>query len=168
MFCVYGNGEQEQTQSKPKRSLTYSLAHSLTQTGITGVDPFARTIISGVKDDLETMDTIVLPIALLILGSIVKSLPLMLIPVVTILTAILGQFLVMYPVALSMDVVSFAPSIMMSLTIAMSIDYSLFLLSRFTEEVQGYHCHYTHSHTYTHIYVCVLYTPERDKQRFYF
>ena len=34
-----------------------------------------------------------------------------------------------------MDVVSFTPSLMMSITIAMSIDYSLFLLSRFMEEL---------------------------------
>jgi uncharacterized membrane protein YdfJ with MMPL/SSD domain len=39
----------------------------------------------------------------------------------------------MYPVALAMQVVSFTSSVMMSLTIAMSVDYSLFLLSRLLE-----------------------------------
>src|SRR3546814_17980489 len=44
-----------------------------------------------------------------------------------------AEFLFMYPIALAMDVVAFVPSFMMSLTLAMSIDYSLFLLSRFCE-----------------------------------
>jgi len=81
------------------------------------------------------LDSVVLPMALLILASIIRSVTLMIIPILNIFITILAEFLVMYPVALSMDVVSFTPSLMMSITIAMSIDYSLFLLSRFMEEL---------------------------------
>ena len=38
-----------------------------------------------------------------------------------------------------MDVVTFAPSVQMSLSIALSIDYSLFLLGRYREELQLNH-----------------------------
>ena len=103
--------------------------------GACGIVPFATAILDGVQEDLEFMDSAVLPLALLILATIIQSLTLMIIPIVNILVAILGQFLAMYPVAISMDVVSFTPSLMMSITIAMSIDYSLFLLSRFREEI---------------------------------
>lgn len=103
--------------------------------GVTGIQPFADAIIEGVNDDLELMDKAVLPIALLILACIVQSLPFMLMPILNIGCTILAEFLIMYPVALSMDVVSFTPSVMMSITIAMSIDYSLFLLSRVMEEI---------------------------------
>jgi uncharacterized membrane protein YdfJ with MMPL/SSD domain len=41
----------------------------------------------------------------------------------------------MYPIALKWDIFSFVPSIMMSLVIALSIDYSLFLLTRYREEI---------------------------------
>jgi uncharacterized membrane protein YdfJ with MMPL/SSD domain len=40
-----------------------------------------------------------------------------------------------YFVALELPVISFTPSLMMSILIAMSIDYSLFLLSRYREEL---------------------------------
>ena len=87
------------------------------------------------KDDLEFMDSAVLPLALVILSLVKRSATLMIIPILNIIITILAEFLVMYPVALNMDVVSFTPSLMMSITIAMSIDYSLFLLSRFMEEL---------------------------------
>lgn len=105
--------------------------------GLTGIQPFADAILDGISEDLEFMDKAVLPLALIVLGLIVQSLFLMLIPVLNIVCTILAEFLIMYPVALNMDVVSFTPSVMMSLTIAMSIDYSLFLLSRLVEEVQS-------------------------------
>lgn len=102
--------------------------------GLTGIQPFADAILEGIAEDLEIMDTAVLPLALLVLASIVQSLPFLLMPIINIICTILSSFLIMYPVALNMDVVSFTPSVMMSLTIAMSIDYSLFLLSRIMEE----------------------------------
>ena len=37
----------------------------------------------------------------------------------------------MYPIAQHVDVVSFAPTVMISLSIAMGIDYSLFQLTRY-------------------------------------
>jgi len=103
--------------------------------GVTGIAPFATAILDGVADDLHFMDEAVLPLAMLILSAVIGSATLMIIPICNILITILAEFLVMYPVALSMDVVSFTPSLMMSITIAMSIDYSLFLLSRFMEEI---------------------------------
>jgi hypothetical protein len=55
---------------------------------------------------------IVLPCALIILGSIIRSFTLMIIPVLNILITILAEFTVMYPIALNMEVVSFTPSLM--------------------------------------------------------
>ncbi len=51
-----------------------------------------------------------LPLALLILAAIIQSATLMLIPILNIIITVLAEFLVMYPVALSMDVVCVAPS----------------------------------------------------------
>ena len=103
--------------------------------GCTGIELFQKDTLAGVETDLSKMDRIVLPLALVILAVVLGNLPLMIVPILTIVTTICSEFTIMYPVALSMQVVSFTPSVMMSLTIAMSIDYSLFLLSRASEQI---------------------------------
>lgn len=45
-------------------------------------------------------------------------------------------------IAMHLDVISFVPSLMMSILIAMSIDYSLFLLTRYTEALRNGHLHF--------------------------
>ncbi len=86
-------------------------------------------------EDLTKMDMIVLPIALVVLAFVLRSLKLMIIPIASMGISILTSFLIMYPLALVWDIFSFVPSIMMSLVIALSIDYSLFLLTRYREEI---------------------------------
>ncbi|MHA1199680.1 MAG: MMPL family transporter [Candidatus Heimdallarchaeaceae archaeon] len=86
-------------------------------------------------EDLTKMDMIVLPIALVVLAFVLRSLKLMIIPIASMGISILASFLIMYPLALAFDIFSFVPSIMMSLVIALSIDYSLFLLTRYREEI---------------------------------
>jgi uncharacterized membrane protein YdfJ with MMPL/SSD domain len=59
----------------------------------------------------------------------------MIIPLASVGLTLLISFAVMYLIArYAMTVASFAPSIMVSVAIALSIDYSLFLLTRFREE----------------------------------
>lgn len=76
------------------------------------------------------------PIALLVLALVLRSFRLLIIPVMNISASILTSFLIVYGVAQRMSIISFAPSLMMSLTIAMSIDYSLFQLTRYREELK--------------------------------
>ncbi len=87
------------------------------------------------KEDLALMDMIVIPIAMLVLAFVLRSLKLMILPILSMGISILASFLIMYPIALTTDIFSFVPSIMMSLVIALSIDYSLFLLTRYREEI---------------------------------
>jgi len=83
------------------------------------------------------MDAIALPIAFAILGCVVRSGRLLLLPVITVSTSLCVSFGIMYCVGLREPVQMSTPSMMMSLLIAMSIDYSLFLLTRFREELEG-------------------------------
>ncbi|MHA1347373.1 MAG: MMPL family transporter [Candidatus Heimdallarchaeaceae archaeon] len=87
------------------------------------------------QEDLALMDMIVIPIAMLVLAFVLRSLKLMILPILSMGISVLASFLIMYPLALTMNIFSFVPSIMMSLVIALSIDYSLFLLTRYREEI---------------------------------
>ncbi|MCG3222490.1 MAG: MMPL family transporter [Candidatus Heimdallarchaeota archaeon] len=87
------------------------------------------------EEDMTRMDLIVIPLALLVLAIFLRSIKLMIIPILSMSLSILISFLVMYPIAKTWDIFSFVPSIMMSLVIALSIDYSLFLLTRYREEI---------------------------------
>jgi len=76
---------------------------------LTGIDLFQIDTLAGVQSDLGKMDGTVLPLALIILALILGNFPLMLIPIVAILTTICAEFTIMYPIALCVQVVSFTP-----------------------------------------------------------
>lgn len=111
---------------------------------LTGVHYFQQDMLHGIRSDLKTMDFISLPLSLLVVAfvlignhttSVKKLLSIVLIPLFTILSTAALAGLIMYPVAEYItQVTQFTPSLMMSLIIAMSIDYSLFLLSRYIED----------------------------------
>mmetsp|Transcript_2730 Transcript_2730/g.9936 ORF Transcript_2730/g.9936 Transcript_2730/m.9936 type:complete len:931 (-) Transcript_2730:195-2987(-) len=105
---------------------------------LTGKTIFGDDTVEGVAHDLETIDFgLSLPLALIVLSCFLVSVRLLLIPVLCVLVSATASFGLMYPVSEALTVISFAPSIMMSCLIAMSIDYSLFLLSRYREEIDG-------------------------------
>ena len=85
------------------------------------------------RPDLEKMDSIALPLALFVLAAYLQSWRLVLMPVVCVGASVAAAFSIMYPIAIYWQISSFAPSISMSLVIAMSIDYSLFMFSRYRE-----------------------------------
>eukprot|EP01060_Flectonema_neradi_P011544 TRINITY_DN18595_c0_g1_i1.p1 TRINITY_DN18595_c0_g1~~TRINITY_DN18595_c0_g1_i1.p1 ORF type:complete len:904 (+),score=124.20 TRINITY_DN18595_c0_g1_i1:135-2846(+) len=98
-----------------------------------GSPAFLDVMISSSTSDLERMDATVLPLAMLILAFILKSLKLIIIPVLCLLVSAGVSFAIMFGVACTTTVFTGAPSLMMSILIAMSIDYGLFMLSRFRE-----------------------------------
>lgn len=103
---------------------------------IIGQDAMVRDMATSAIADLGRTDAISLPIAFVILLIAIRSLTLILVPLASLAGSIAFSFGIMYPIALSYDVLSFSSAIMMSISIAMSIDYSLFNLSRFTEELR--------------------------------
>eukprot|EP01083_Nonionella_stella_P316351 1146592_1 len=104
---------------------------------MTGESALIKAMNAESRKDVEKKDTLTIPIALCVLALIIRSWRLMFIPLLTFGTSICASFSVMRPFAEHvLDVNPFCPSIMMSVTIAMSIDYSLFLLSRYREEIE--------------------------------
>eukprot|EP01083_Nonionella_stella_P175498 611326_1 len=104
---------------------------------MTGESALIKDMNAESRKDVEKKDTLTIPIALCVLALIIRSWRLMFIPLLTFGTSICASFSVMRPFAEHvLNVNPFCPSIMMSVTIAMSIDYSLFLLSRYREEIE--------------------------------
>ena len=104
---------------------------------IAGPQVFLQAAQDGVKEDMKKMDEISLPLALLIFLGMLRSVRLLLLPMLNIAIVVCSAFTLMYPISLHMSVGSTVPSLMLSAAIATSIDYSLFLLSRFREELSN-------------------------------
>ncbi|KAJ9463892.1 Mycolic acid-containing lipids exporter MmpL11 [Diplonema papillatum] len=96
---------------------------------------FTTVIVDAAMHDLARMDLIVLPLAVVALAYILGSARLLVVPLLCLVCSLAGGFGAMFLVTFAMSVYSAASSLMMSLAIAMSIDYSLFLLTRYQEEL---------------------------------
>ena len=103
---------------------------------VNGLPVFITDIISSVEKDMGLMDAIVMPIALVVMMFTVRSARLAILPVISIGLSLVVSFAGMYLVTLATEVSASTPSLMMSLCIAMSIDYNLFILSRFMDELR--------------------------------
>ncbi|ETO19015.1 hypothetical protein RFI_18223, partial [Reticulomyxa filosa] len=93
----------------------------LVEVKFTGETPMVEDMTTASREDVEGKEVYTIPLALAVLAVVVGT----------------WRTIVMRPVAeYGFTVNPFAPSLMMSVTIAMSIDYSLFLLTRFREEIE--------------------------------
>jgi uncharacterized membrane protein YdfJ with MMPL/SSD domain len=102
--------------------------------GVTGTFPLFNDMQTSNKADMAHTDSIVLPIALALLGLLLRSYRHIFLATLNLGCAILLGFTVMLPVSRRVAVNPSAPSVMMSLGIAVCFDYTLFILHRFREE----------------------------------
>ena len=86
-------------------------------------------------DETMKLSTMTAPIALALLGIMLRNVRQLLLTLANIFGCILASVVIMDPIAANMQVSSQAPALMGAVGLAMSIDYSLFLLSRFNVEV---------------------------------
>jgi len=109
----------------------------VTDSGLVSVSTLCNVGISDSETSLAEMDAIALPIAVLVLWYVVQSGRLLLFPLATVSTSASLSFGIMYLIGKYVaEVETTTPSLMMSLLIAMSIDYSLFFLTRFRVELK--------------------------------
>ena len=86
--------------------------------------------------DMKRMESIMLPIVLLIFLYVIRNIVLMVIPLINLVIIFLTTFASIYPIAKYITYFSISPCLNLTLIVAMSVDYSLFLLSRFSEEIR--------------------------------
>ncbi|KAK3251593.1 hypothetical protein CYMTET_39076 [Cymbomonas tetramitiformis] len=90
---------------------------------------------AGIEKDMVSIDGVSLPLAMLILCIVIRSWRLLPLPLISVALSVASSFTIMYPISEVLEVASMCPSVMISSIIAMSIDYSLFLASRYQEEL---------------------------------
>ena len=120
-------------QDKVNELATTVLGLGTFRVGVTGWDCFTVASTAGAQKDLENLDMRSLPLALIVMALTLGSFPMLLIPVLNMACTTVLEFVIMAQVARRMQVAAFAPSVMMTLTLAMSFDYSLFICSRYLE-----------------------------------
>eukprot|EP00397_Hematodinium_sp_SG-2012_P003799 GEMP01003808.1.p1 GENE.GEMP01003808.1~~GEMP01003808.1.p1 ORF type:complete len:841 (+),score=121.02 GEMP01003808.1:20-2542(+) len=106
--------------------------------GAMGVSVLLHQTMGAAKHDVEHVDVFVLPIAFFVFALVVRSWRLVLIPIVHLVATAATSFAVMdFVTHYLTEVTSITPTFMLSLATALTIDYALFLQSRFTEELRG-------------------------------
>eukprot|EP00929_Paragymnodinium_shiwhaense_P064690 TRINITY_DN32442_c0_g1_i1.p1 TRINITY_DN32442_c0_g1~~TRINITY_DN32442_c0_g1_i1.p1 ORF type:complete len:862 (+),score=118.06 TRINITY_DN32442_c0_g1_i1:93-2678(+) len=105
---------------------------------VTGIEDIDESVIAGVISNLQYVDSVAMPLALILLGLVVREWRLMFLPILAVVvSAALSFGVFMYPLSYLHDVFVLAASIMMTLNVAMNIDYSLFFLTRYKAELQA-------------------------------
>jgi RND superfamily putative drug exporter len=105
------------------------------QTQIGGLVPFLDDANHQISDDIRTAELISMPILLLLLIFIFRGLVAATMPLLVGVLAVLGAFTSVRLLAQITDVSVFAINIITMLGLGMAIDYSLFIVSRFREQL---------------------------------
>ena len=103
----------------------------------TGIKWFQTDLVAATKQDLRRMDFVVAPLTLLLMGVVLpkaRCAYVWIVPLITMISTVCCWSLIMRTIVHHIQITQFTPSIMMSLTLGMGIDYSLFLLSRYVED----------------------------------
>merc|ERR1719331_1920227 len=101
---------------------------------ITGMPAFDVSINAAVESDMMRVESVAAPLAMVVLGIMLRNFRLLIIPLICMGASLASALLVMWPISMVYPVVIIAPAIVTTVVLALSVDYSLFLLSRFREE----------------------------------
>jgi uncharacterized membrane protein YdfJ with MMPL/SSD domain len=114
-------------------------AHPVTDSGIIvkpgGAATVNAQITSQLKQDLLLMEAVAIPLSLLVLIWVFGGLLAAALPVAVGLMAILGSMAVLRFIALGTDVSNLAPNLSTAMGLALAIDYTLLIVSRYRDEL---------------------------------
>lgn len=100
-----------------------------------GVPAFIPILLHDVELNLGLMDAITIPLALALFAVITKSVRLLVLPITSIVCSICTSFATITLLSYATPVMSYVPSLVMSILVATSFDYALFVSVRFREEL---------------------------------
>ena len=102
-----------------------------------GEDAVFASISTQVEQDLAKAESIAVPLTLVLLVLVFGSVVAALLPLAVGAIAVLGTFLVLYGIGSVTDVSIFSINLATALGLGLAIDYSLFIVSRFREELRN-------------------------------
>ncbi|UDY35423.1 MMPL family transporter [Dermatobacter hominis] len=103
--------------------------------GYSGRGPVFSAVSSNIEGDLSRAESIAVPITLLLLVIVFGGLVAAGLPLLVGAVSVLGTFLTLWLVSLFTDVSVFSINLVTALGLGLAIDYSLFIVSRFREEL---------------------------------
>jgi RND superfamily putative drug exporter len=107
------------------------------EVGSSGFELFNLESRTSSEKDLVTVDLIAIFVTMFAFWLFLRSYELLIIPFLNLITALPYSLALLYPFCLgALEVSVVAPSIMLTMTLAFSTDYSLFFLTRFREELE--------------------------------
>lgn len=134
-YAVVGMTGDEEAQAKNIKVLRPLLTSDTLEVRLSGLPAIYEEMNEQVSKDLETAETASFPILAVLLILIFGSLVAASLPLVIGVVAILGSFLILRIIANFTDISIFAINIITILGLGLAIDYSLFMVSRFREEL---------------------------------
>ena len=102
-----------------------------------GRGPLFEEVGSTIEKDLQRAELVALPIVLLLLVVVFGSFIAASLPLAIGVFAIIGTFFVLRMLTLVTDVSIFSLNLTTAMSLGLAVDYSLFVVSRFREELQG-------------------------------
>jgi RND superfamily putative drug exporter len=132
---IAGNDEHA---GKVAKSLTpeYVRSDSAVTVAVGGFQPVFNEISDVIQKDLSRGESVALPVTLALLIVVFGSVVAAATPLAVGIISILGTFLVLRVIASVTDVSIFALSMVTAMGLGLAIDYSLFVVSRFREELR--------------------------------
>jgi RND superfamily putative drug exporter len=131
-------GDDDQVRDRIEElSPTYTRTDAITTVGVSGQAEVFRQVGTQVEEDLRKAETITFPVVLILLVLVFGSVIAAGLPLAIGGMAVIGTLLVLQVIAALTDVSIFSLNLTTALGIGLGIDYSLFIVSRYREEVRG-------------------------------
>ena len=105
------------------------------QVSSAGPLPVNAEVTTTIEGDLARAESIAIPVTLLLLVLVFAGLVAAGLPLMVGIVAVLGTFLTLYVITIFTDVSIFSINLVTALGLGLAIDYSLFIVSRFREEL---------------------------------
>ena len=135
---IAGNDEVAQ---KTAKALTpkYTRSNDVLRVRVGGFQPIFAEISTTIEKDLSKAESIAIPITLILLIIVFGSVVAAFMPLSVGIISIIGTFFVLRLIAAMTNVSVFALSMVTAMGLGLAIDYSLFIVSRFREEMRKGH-----------------------------
>jgi RND superfamily putative drug exporter len=114
----------------------YTIERGAIEVAVTGKSPIEEQISERAEKDLQRAELLTAPLVFIALVLVFGSIVAALLPLVVGILAILGTFVVLTVLAGQTTVSVFALNLTTALGLGLAIDYSLFIVSRYREELQ--------------------------------